>query len=124
MQLNFHVRNYLFAEYLAVFMQVLAFADSDLFSHLHALDFRPELFAIPWFLTCFAHVLPLHKLFHLWDTLLLTDSSFPLFIGVAILLQLRPQLIQAQFNDAILLFSDLPGKHYLYFALERRICKY
>nr|CAD2172346.1 unnamed protein product [Meloidogyne enterolobii] len=94
--------------YLAEFMRVIEFCDSELFAHLVSLDFQPELFAIPWFLTCFAHVLPLHKLFHLWDALLLSDSEFPLFIGVAILLQLRSKLIKANFNEAILLFSDLP----------------
>ena len=51
----------------------------------------------------------MHKLLHLWDTLLLGDSSFPLFIGVAILLQLRATLIAAGFNECILLFSDMPG---------------
>ncbi|KAK0397658.1 hypothetical protein QR680_002206 [Steinernema hermaphroditum] len=95
-------------EYLCVFNHLLAFLDAELFTHLRRMDFLPELFAIPWFLTCFAHVLPLYKLFHLWDTLLQVDSSFPLFIGVAILAQLRPQLIDSHFNDAILLFSDLP----------------
>uniref|UniRef100_A0A183CC71 TBC1 domain containing kinase n=1 Tax=Globodera pallida TaxID=36090 RepID=A0A183CC71_GLOPA len=48
--------------YLAEFMRVLEFVDPELFTHLISLDFHPELFAIPWFLTCFAHVLPLHKL--------------------------------------------------------------
>lgn len=89
-------------------MQLLAFLDAPLFQHLLDLDFQPELFAISWFLTCFAHVLPLHKIFHLWDSLLLADSSFPLFVGVAILTHFRVPLMNAQFNDAILLFSDLP----------------
>lgn len=93
-------------------MLLVEFIDPDLVNHLQALDFLPQLFAIPWFLTCFAHVLPLHKLFHLWDALLLADATFPLFIGVSILTQLRPQLINAQFNEAILLFSDLPGFFY------------
>ena len=65
-------------------MHILAFIDSELYTHLLKLEFRPELFAIPWFLTCFAHVLPLGKLMHLWDVLLLSDSSFGLFIGVGI----------------------------------------
>ncbi|CAI4220461.1 unnamed protein product, partial [Auanema sp. JU1783] len=93
---------------MAVFNHLLAYVDSQLYARLSDLDFYPELFAIPWFLTCFAHVLPLHKLFHVWDVLLLKDSSFPLFIGLAILRQLRHRLIEASFNDAILLFSDLP----------------
>nr|CDJ90808.1 Serine threonine protein kinase-related and RabGAP TBC domain containing protein [Haemonchus contortus] len=95
-------------EQLAVFNHLLAFVDAKLYTRLASMEFYPELFAIPWFLTCFAHVLPIHKLFHIWDHLLQRDSSFPLFIGLAILRQLRPTLIDASFNDAILLFSDLP----------------
>uniref|UniRef100_A0A0N5AET7 TBC domain-containing protein kinase-like protein n=1 Tax=Syphacia muris TaxID=451379 RepID=A0A0N5AET7_9BILA len=95
-------------EYLTVFYHLLAFVDAELYTYLTNMDFFPELFAIPWFLTCFAHVLPLHKLFHVWDVLLLLDSSFPLFVGLAIMEQLRQRLISASFNDAILLFSDLP----------------
>lgn len=55
-------------------------------------------------------VFPLHKIFHLWDTLLLGNSSFPFCIGVAILQQLRDRLLANGFNECILLFSDLPGK--------------
>ena len=54
-------------------------------------------------------VFPLHKIYHLWDTLKLGNSSFPLCIGVAILQQLRDQLLSFGFNECILLFSDMPG---------------
>ena len=57
----------------------------------------------------FSHVFPLHKIFHLWDSLLLGNSSFPLCIGLAVLYQLRSQLMEAQFNECILLFSDMPA---------------
>ena len=60
-------------------------------------------------LLMFVDALPMPKLVHVWDTLLLGDASFPLFVGVAILLQLRDTLIAAAFNDCILLFSDTPG---------------
>lgn len=56
-------------------------------------------------------VFPLHKIFHLWDTLLLGNSSFPFCIGVAILQQLRDRLLANGFNECILLFSDLPGEN-------------
>ncbi|KAF6738377.1 TBC domain-containing protein kinase-like protein [Oryzias melastigma] len=88
---------------LTVFSQMIAFHDSELSNHL-------DLYAIPWFLTMFTHVFPLHKIFHLWDTLLLGNSSFPFCIGVAILQQLRDRLLANGFNECILLFSDLPGK--------------
>ena len=57
----------------------------------------------------FSHVFPLHKIFHLWDRLLLGNSSYPLCIGLAILKQLKDQLLEAQFNECILLFSDMPA---------------
>lgn len=63
------------------------------------------------FSTWHADVFPLHKIFHLWDTLLLGSSSFPFCIGVAILQQLRDRLLANGFNECILLFSDLPGKN-------------
>lgn len=76
-------------EYLSLFSHLLAFHDPSLFNHLDHLGFNPELYAIPWFLTMFTHVLPLHKTIHVWDTLLLGNEGFPLCIGLAILKQLR-----------------------------------
>ena len=79
-------------EYLAVFQQLLCHHDPELSNHLADMDgqaFVPDLYAIPWFLTMFAHVFPINKIIHLWDTMLLFDSSFPLFIGVAIMLRLK-----------------------------------
>lgn len=55
-------------------------------------------------------VFPLNKIFHLWDMLLLGGSSFPLCIGIAILTQLKSLLLKADFNECILLFSELPGR--------------
>lgn len=95
-------------EYLAKFSQLIAFHEPELANHLHDINFYPELFAIPWFLTVFSHVFPLYKILHLWDQLLLSDSSFPLHIGLSVLTQLKEKLLSAGFNDCILLFSDLP----------------
>ncbi|XP_044759268.1 TBC domain-containing protein kinase-like protein [Coccinella septempunctata] len=95
-------------EYLAKFSQLIAFHDPELANHLYDINFYPELFAIPWFLTVFSHVFPLYKILHVWDNLLLGDSSFPLHIGLSVLTQLRAKLLTAGFNDCILLFSDLP----------------
>uniref|UniRef100_A0A0K0E5T4 TBC domain-containing protein kinase-like protein n=1 Tax=Strongyloides stercoralis TaxID=6248 RepID=A0A0K0E5T4_STRER len=110
---NFFLKDnsHIIQEYLTVFTQLLAFIDSELYYHLNKMDFCAELFAIPWFLTCFAHVLPLHKLFHLWDTLLLTDSSFTLFIGIAILIQMSdlPDLsIDKIVADSLCYYHSVP----------------
>uniref|UniRef100_A0A8C1QJE7 TBC domain-containing protein kinase-like protein n=1 Tax=Cyprinus carpio TaxID=7962 RepID=A0A8C1QJE7_CYPCA len=109
---NFFLKDnsHVIQEYLTVFSQIIAFHDPELSNHLNEIGFIPDLYAIPWFLTMFTHVFPLHKIFHLWDTLLLGNSSFPFCIGVAILQQLRDRLLASGFNKCILLFSDLPGK--------------
>lgn len=96
-------------EYLAKFSHLQAFYDPALFNHLDEIGFIPDLYAIPWVLTMFSHVFPLHKIFHLWDTLLLGNSGYPLCVGLAILLQLRAQLMESQFNECILLFSEMPS---------------
>ncbi|TRY63905.1 hypothetical protein TCAL_10890 [Tigriopus californicus] len=96
-------------EYLAKLSHIQAFHDAELFNHLDSIGFIPDLYAIPWILTMFAHVFPLNNIFHLWDKLLLGNSAFPLCIGLAVLYQMRERLLQAEFNDCILLFSDLPA---------------
>lgn len=117
-------------EYLSKFSQLTAFHEPTLAKHLRDISFIPELFAIPWFLTMFsrkslrlyhslrsiiplhssavADVFPLHKILHLWDKLILGDSSYPLYVGIAVLRQLKATLLSSGFNECILLFSDLP----------------
>uniref|UniRef100_A0A3B1KB17 TBC domain-containing protein kinase-like protein n=1 Tax=Astyanax mexicanus TaxID=7994 RepID=A0A3B1KB17_ASTMX len=107
---NFFLKDnsHVIQEYLTVFSQMIAFHDPDISALNQIPHLPPQLYAIPWFLTMFTHVFPLHKIFHLWDTLLLGNSSFPFCIGVAILQQLRDRLLANGFNECILLFSDLP----------------
>ncbi|KAI3386877.1 hypothetical protein SNEBB_004521 [Seison nebaliae] len=95
-------------EYLAVFKNFLSFHDPELANHLKAINFVPNLYAIPWFLTMFAHVFPLYQIFYVWDQLLLNDSSFPICIGISLLLQLRRMFLKSEFNECILLFGELP----------------
>jgi TBC domain-containing protein kinase-like protein len=95
-------------EYLALFSQLIAFHDPELFVHLADIGFQPQLYAIPWFLTMFTHVLSLSKIYHLWDVLLLRDQNFPLCVGLALLSQIRHSLLGYDFNECILFFSDMP----------------
>lgn len=48
------------------------------------------------------------QVYHLWDALLLRGEAFPLCVGVAILCQLREQLLTFGFNECILTFTDMP----------------
>jgi hypothetical protein len=53
-------------------------------------------------------VFPLDKIFPLFDQLLVGPPSLPLYVGLALLRQLRAPLLAAGFNDATLIFSDSP----------------
>jgi len=44
-------------EYLAVFSHLLSFHDPELSSHLNRIEYKPDLYAIPWFLTLFTRKL-------------------------------------------------------------------
>lgn len=75
-------------------------------------------------------IFPLNKIFHLWDTLLLGNCSFPLFAGIAILQQVRSDLLKFDFNECILLFSDMPGENACVFiclcivVIWKCVCKF
>eukprot|EP01147_Barroeca_monosierra_P005492 gene5492-7184_t len=107
---NFFQRNNSTAlnEAMEIFWQLLAFHDPELWSHFEEMGFKPDLFAIPWFLTCFAHVFSLDKIFILWDSLLLSNSSMILCIAMAIMRQSRSQLLGFDFHECILHFGDSP----------------
>ncbi|KAI8061457.1 rab-GTPase-TBC domain-containing protein [Gongronella butleri] len=93
-------------EYLTIFRHLISYHDPQLATHLETIGFLPDLYAIPWFLTLFTHVFPLDKIYHLWDRILVGPTSFPLFVGVGILRQIRETLISCEFNDCIVQISD------------------
>ena len=56
--------------YLASFCALLSYHDPELAAHLDAIGFTPEQYAVPWFMTLFAHVLPMDQLYPCLDMLL------------------------------------------------------
>lgn len=58
-------------------------------------------------MTCFAHVLPLSKIYHLIDSLLVGPDSPQIYLSFGILMQIRDSLLSGDFNSIMLLFSDL-----------------
>lgn len=42
--------------YLTSFRQIVAYHDPQLAVHLYDIDFQPDLYAIPWFLTSFTRI--------------------------------------------------------------------
>lgn len=77
-------------KYNAIFRQLLCYHSPDLGwfmteNHESVL----QQFSVKNFLTMFSHVLPINLIYHLWDSIIASDSTFPLFIGVAFLLQME-----------------------------------
>lgn len=95
--------------HLLIFRQLIAYHDPELAVHLFNIDYHPELYAIPWFLTLFTHILHMDKIYRLWDRLLMEQTTFPLFLAVAMMQMLRDQLLAMDFNSCILFFSNMPN---------------
>lgn len=83
----------------ASFRHVLAFHDPLLASYCDSIGLQPDLYAIPWFMTLFAHVLSLDKVRHLYDGLLTGERGIEVFVGVAVLRMVRDRILGREFND-------------------------
>ena len=98
---------------LAEFNELLGEEMVELATHLRREGVTAELFAIPWLLTLFAHVLPLQHTLQLWDVLLAhadepNVETLPLFVAISILRQSEAQLLGLDFNGILLYLSRLP----------------
>lgn len=58
-------------------------------------------------MTCFSHVLPIDKLNHLFDSLLVGPKYPQIFVSFAILKQIRDSLLEGDFNYVMMGFADL-----------------
>ncbi|KAI9209015.1 rab-GTPase-TBC domain-containing protein [Polychytrium aggregatum] len=96
-------------KYMTVFSKLIAFHDPELALHMLTLGLQPSLYAIPWFMTMYAHIFPLDKIYPLWDNLLVGGDYVGLHFGLAILTQLRDQIIHHDFNQCMVLLSELPN---------------
>lgn len=82
--------------------------DPDLAVHLSSLDVIGELFCTPWLMTLFSDVLPMPHVIRLWDACLLLGRGFIPCFALAVLLQLRPDIMAADAQASVLVaFSQL-----------------
>lgn len=98
---------------LAEFSELLSAELPQLAAHFVDEGVTVELFAIPWLLTLFAHVLPLPNVLQLWDVLLAhwddpRVESLPLYVAISVLRQSEAQLLVLDFNEILLHLSRLP----------------
>jgi hypothetical protein len=93
--------------YLATFCQLINFHDPELASHLDTIGFTPDHYLVPWFMTLFAHVLPMEQLYRCWDMMVQGPSAFPLFIAVAVMISLRDILLARDVTGCMMFFSNV-----------------
>lgn len=94
----------------------LRYCDPLLACHLFdTLQCGPELFAVPWLLTLFAHREPLQRVYPLWDYVLVRSGSHPHVLTalcVVALMQRRAQLLsQGDFAGALASLSGPADLH-------------
>ena len=94
---------------LHAFSQLLAFTFPRVAAHTIDLGFGPELYAIPWFLTMFAHVFPIDSLVILWDSLLIGPPALKFFVALGLVEQMQSLLEGADFGVCVVAFSELPS---------------
>eukprot|EP01111_Echinosteliopsis_oligospora_P003426 TRINITY_DN15432_c0_g1_i1.p1 TRINITY_DN15432_c0_g1~~TRINITY_DN15432_c0_g1_i1.p1 ORF type:complete len:267 (-),score=53.63 TRINITY_DN15432_c0_g1_i1:100-900(-) len=80
--------------YLTVFRQLTAYHDPLLAFHLYNIDFEPDLYAIPWFLTSFTHIFPLQRVYPLFDFIFARTTRIA---AISCYFFIRP--IKIAFND-------------------------
>ena len=110
--------------YLETFQNLIGYFDPELAMHLAKIEFWPDLYAVPWFLTMFSHTLSLHNLLQLWDAIfsvpqndlvvkitrnhkVMNSQVIAIFVAVAIMQANRSILHQSDFHDCIHVFSEL-----------------
>jgi TBC domain-containing protein kinase-like protein len=97
-------------ETLRVFRNLLHFLDPVLGYTLTQHKIGPDVYALPWLLTLFAHVFSLDKVCALWDALLFRSAVFPYFISAALLCKNRVELLKLPGESLLRDLQGLPHK--------------
>lgn len=82
---------------LTLFIKLLTYHEPLISKHMKDTGYYPELFGIPWFLTLYAHVLSIEKLYKLWDALLLGSPHLISYFGLSIMKRMKKQLLESDF---------------------------
>jgi TBC domain-containing protein kinase-like protein len=107
--------------------------DPELAQHFASVGVTPNLYAIPWLMTLFAHIFPLDLLFKVWDVLLGLHQHqhcsaveggaemLPTLFAVCFLSEMRERLLKCNFEQAVAFLTRLPTplEQIVELALER-----
>lgn len=89
----------LMREHMLTFRYLLSFHDPELSYHLHQIGIGPEFYTISWFMTMFAHVFDIDKIYYLWDHFITGPEFLFMYTALSILQQLRVLLLKSDFTN-------------------------
>lgn len=94
---------------LGTLQRVIAFLDPELCWHMRNIGLTVDMYAVPWLITLFSHLLPIPDVFHVWDALIVGDSLLPVFVAAAVLRRIRTTLLAASLDEALVLLTQVPA---------------
>ena len=94
-----HHANFRYASLLT--SRLVAFHEPTLYKHFKDICFQHDFYLVQWFMTLFAHTLPIPQVVQLWTYLFTQKVEYLFFITVAILEQLRDKLVEMDLNSTL-----------------------
>ncbi|SMR50824.1 unnamed protein product [Zymoseptoria tritici ST99CH_1A5] len=93
-----------------IFNELLPQVDPELMKHLDSLDIVPQVFLIRWIRLLFGREFDFEAVLTLWDVIFAEDTSLELVdhVCLAMLLRIRWQLLDADYNTALGLLLKYP----------------
>ena len=93
-----------------IFNELLPEVDPALATHLAKVDIVPQVFLIRWIRLLFGREFAFHDVLTMWDVIFAEDASLELVdhVCLAMLLRIRWQLLNADYNEALTLLLRYP----------------
>ncbi|KAJ6232030.1 rab-gtpase-tbc domain-containing protein-related [Anaeramoeba flamelloides] len=83
---------------------------TKLYKHFQNENIESSMYASPWFITIFAHVLPFPLVLRIWDIYLYEGMNFIFKISLAILKLNQKKLLLLHYEDIIVYFNKIRTK--------------
>jgi TBC1 domain family protein 5 len=93
-----------------IVFDMLAKVDRELSIHLEKLDIMPQIFLMRWVRLLFGREFPFDDVLTMWDVVFANDTSLEIVdhICIAMLLRIRWELVDADYNEALTLLLRYP----------------
>ena len=95
-----------------IFTEMLPLVDGQLAQHLQRIDIVPQVFLIRWIRLLFGREFAFDELLTMWDIIFAEDPTLEIVnqISIVMLLHMRWQLVEADYNTAMTLLLKYPAE--------------